>query len=272
MKHFLKVTIFSLLMIGFFAGFSNYGIPEIKPAPPPVEEKLDLGAMTPEQFIVLGEKLFNGKGTCTLCHNDVGGRAPLLERAGVIAGERLSDTRYQGRATDAQEYLAESLLEPSAYVVAGFGKAGSGDAVSPMPSVTAGSIGLSEVEVSAVIAYLQDLAGVEVTVEIPTDVQTPVSDSDAPDAAPRVALASADEVITKFSCVTCHKISGEGGELGPDLSRIGATRDQAYLRRAILDPAAEIADGFPPIMPPTYAGEIYAGELELLVQYLASLR
>ena len=36
MKHFLKVTIFSLLMIGFFAGFSNYGIPEIKPAPPPV--------------------------------------------------------------------------------------------------------------------------------------------------------------------------------------------------------------------------------------------
>ncbi len=272
MKHFLKVTVFSLLMIGFFAGFSNYGIPEIKPAPPPVEEELDLGAMTPEQFIVLGEKLFNGKGTCTLCHNDVGGRAPLLEQAGVIAEERLSDAGYQGGAADAKEYLVESLVEPSAYVVAGFGKAGSGDSVSPMPSVTAGSIGLSEVEISAVVAYLQDLAGLELTVEIPTGDQTQGSESDAPAETPRAALASADEVITKFSCVTCHKLSGEGGELGPDLSRIGATRDLAYLRRAILNPSEEIADGYPPIMPLTYAGEIYAGELELLVQYLASLR
>ncbi|MDP7489374.1 MAG: hypothetical protein QGG10_02575, partial [Arenicellales bacterium] len=80
MKHFFKVLVFSLLMIGFFAGFSNFGIPEIKPAPPPVQEQLDLDAITPERFIALGEKLFNGKGTCTLCHNAVGGRAPLLDQ------------------------------------------------------------------------------------------------------------------------------------------------------------------------------------------------
>ena len=62
------------------------------------------------------------------------------------------------------------MVDPSAYVVAGFGKAGSNDSESPMPNVTAGGIGLSEAEVAAVIAYLQDLAGAEITVEIPTDI------------------------------------------------------------------------------------------------------
>ncbi len=273
MRHFLKVTVFSLLMIGFFAGFSNFGIPEIKPAPPPVIEPLDLTEMTPERFVSLGEKLFKGKGTCPLCHNAVGGRAPLLEQSALIAGERLADSRYQGSAADAQAYLVESLLEPSAYVVAGFGKAGSGDTVSPMPSAQAGSIGLSDIEVDAIVAYLQDLAGVEVTVAIPSGAEPETGDPEGtPDASPRAALASADEVLAQFGCVACHKVSGQGGELGPDLSRIGASRDADYLRRAILDPAAELAEGYPPIMPITYSGEMYAGELQLLVQYLVSLQ
>ena len=272
MKHFFKVLVFSLLMIGFFAGFSNFGIPEIKPAPPPVQEQLDLDAITPERFIALGEKLFNGKGTCTLCHNAVGGRAPLLDQTAAIAADRLVEARYQGSAGDAQGYLVESLLEPSAYVVAGFGKAGSADTISPMPSVTGGSIGLSEVEISAVVAYLQDLAGLEVTVDIPNTAEAEASEPDTQAKAARVALASAEEVITRFACTTCHKLAGEGGELGPDLSHIGATRDAAYLRRAILDPAADIAAGYPPVMPPTYATEIYAGELELLVAHLAALQ
>ena len=39
----------------------------------------------------------------------------------------------------------------------------------PIDGTIVGSIALSEVEVRAVIAYLQDLGGVEVTVEIPTE-------------------------------------------------------------------------------------------------------
>ena len=35
MKNFIKVMIFSLITIGMFAGFSNFGIPVINPAPPP---------------------------------------------------------------------------------------------------------------------------------------------------------------------------------------------------------------------------------------------
>jgi len=143
MRTFFGIVAFSLLIIGFFAGFSNLGIPQINPAPPPVEEKVDLGAMTMDQFIALGEKIVTGKGTCMLCHNAVGGRAPLLDGVAKVAGDRLKDPRYKGTASDLAGYIRESMAVPSAFVVAGFGKAGSGDSESPMPDVTKGSIGLA---------------------------------------------------------------------------------------------------------------------------------
>ena len=65
MRQFLAVVAFFLMTIGLFAGYSNYGIPQIEPAPPS-EEMLDLGSMNMDQFIALGDRIFNGKGTCTL--------------------------------------------------------------------------------------------------------------------------------------------------------------------------------------------------------------
>ncbi|MDP6346305.1 MAG: cytochrome C, partial [Alphaproteobacteria bacterium] len=117
MKNFLIVVAFSLLTISLFAVYANYGIPEIVPAPPPKEEKLDLGAMTMESFVALGERIVNGKGTCTLCHNAVGGRAPLLEQVVELTKQRLADEKYEGEAEDLEGYLMESMVEPSAYVV-----------------------------------------------------------------------------------------------------------------------------------------------------------
>ncbi|HDO52394.1 MAG TPA: cytochrome C, partial [Rhizobiales bacterium] len=102
MRQFLSVIVFSLLTIGFFAGYSNFGIPQIEPAPPPKEEKLDLGSMTMDQFIAVGGKLFSGKGTCTLCNNNLG-RAPLLDTIGEVAQQRLKDPRYKGEATNIEE-------------------------------------------------------------------------------------------------------------------------------------------------------------------------
>jgi mono/diheme cytochrome c family protein len=275
MKNLLKVILFSLLTIGFFAGFANYGIPRIEPAAPPKEEKLDLSAMTMESFIAVGDRIFNGKGTCTLCHNAVGGRAPMLDRVAVLAGERLKDSRYQGSAKDAESYIYESMVEPSAYVVAGFGKAGSSDSVSPMPNAAAGSIGLSDAEMQAVIAYLQELSGVEISVEIPAGTDEEVEKEQAPVAAatPSAPLTKVDEIIAKHACGACHKVADQVGELGPNLTSIGASRDREYLRRAILDPNADVAEGFiPNMMPGTYANQLYASELEVLVDYLAGLK
>ncbi len=269
MRNFVMVLAFSLATIGFFTWFSNFGIPQVAPAPPPKEEQLDLGAMTMEQFVALGERIFKGKGTCTLCHNPVGGRAPLLEKVGEAVAERLEDERYKGEATDVESYLHESMVKPSAYVVAGFGKAGTSDTVSPMPDVSTGSVGLKDPEMKAITAYLQKASGLEVTVEIPSDAE-PESEEEA---TAREPYKTAAEAIAEFGCGACHKLAGEEGEVGPDLTRIGTLRDKDSLRRSLLDPNAEIAEGFEPdAMPADYGEQMYAKELEMIVDYLAELK
>lgn len=268
MKIFFKVLGFNIFVISSFAIYSNFGIPQVKPAPPPVEEKLDLGAMTMDTFIALGDRIFNGKGTCTLCHNAVGGRAPMLNSVAAISEERMKDPRYKGEATNSGEYIYESMTKPSAFVVVGFGKAGTNDAVSPMPDVSSGSVGLSDAELKAVVAYLEDKAGLDVTVEIPTDAGDAEEEEEETE---RVAVKTPEEAVEKYGCIMCHKIAGyEDGDIGPDLRKIGSTRNKDYLRRSVLDPNADLAEGFEAdMMPPDMGDQMAASELEMLVNYMA---
>jgi putative heme-binding domain-containing protein len=53
-----------------------------------------------------------------------------------------------------------------------------------------------------------------------------------------------EQIYRQAGCMSCHTIGVEGGVLGPDLSRIGARRDKEYLRRALLDPEADIPESF----------------------------
>lgn len=267
-----KVAGFAVFVVFLFAAFSNWGVPQIEPAPPPVAEEIDLTAMTIDDFVALGERTFNGQGNCLLCHSPVGGRAPVLDETADVIDDRIGDPRYSGNATDLQEYLYESMTDPSAYVVAGFGQAGSGDTISPMPDVTSPSVGLSEPLVLAVIAYLQNLSGQIVTVEIPSGVEDEASDEDDIDyAEPRAIFASVEEIFAEHMCGMCHVIGDELGAIGPDLSAIGLQRDREYLRRSIINPDADIAKGFEEGMMPFDYGELlYANEVEMLVDYLAA--
>ena len=45
-------------------------------------------------------------------------------------------------------------------------------------------------------------------------------------------------------CAGCHQVRGEGGALGPDLTRIGAARSRAALITALREPSATVALGF----------------------------
>ena len=269
MINIIKVSAFSLVVIGGFWGFSNFGIPQIKPALPPIEEKLDLGTLTMDEFIALGNKIFNGKGNCTLCHNTMG-RAPMLDRIGTVSIDRLNDPLYKGEAKTVEEYLYESLTKPSAFVVSGYGKTGSDDTESPMPDVTGSGIGLNDTELAAVIAYLQDSGGAEVTVSFP---EASHGNSEMPVAEQAPSLKTAEEVIAKYACGTCHTFAGQTGEIGPNLTSIGKTRNKDYLRQSILDPEETIAEGYKGgMMPVIYGDEMNAKELELLVNYLAGLK
>ena len=68
------------------------------------------------------------------------------------------------------------------------------------------------------------------------------------------------------SCAGCHKISGEGGESGPDLSSVGSRRDAAAIKRIISDPTSE----FPDTLMPPFAERLSEQQLNTLVQYLAN--
>jgi mono/diheme cytochrome c family protein len=268
---FLKITIFSVLVLLSYTLFANI-VPQVQ-SDPPAEEEIELGALDRAGQIAWGDRLFTGKGTCTLCHNELG-RAPDLLAMDLSAAfaERLADPLYDGAANGldgdeaAETYLRESLLEPSIYVVAGFGKKGTADTVSPMPNAGAAPISLSEPETDAVIAFLQDRAGVEVTVPLPAEEVAVAEEAPAEEEAP---AATAEAAINKFGCAACHDFAGSGADAGPLLVGIAARFDREQVRRAILDPNAEIADGFEPnMMPQDYGEQMRVSELELIVDYL----
>ena len=43
-------------------------------------------------------------------------------------------------------------------------------------------------------------------------------------------------------CSSCHIIAGQGGDTGPDLSRIGADRSPSFLRKVLLDPGDNLPE------------------------------
>lgn len=61
------------------------------------------------------------------------------------------------------------------------------------------------------------------------------------------------------SCLRCHKAKGEGGDVGPDLSKIGANKTREYILEAILDPNKELAQGFETAVIVLSTGQMYVG-------------
>lgn len=45
-------------------------------------------------------------------------------------------------------------------------------------------------------------------------------------------------------CLRCHKVRGEGGEVGPELTGLGQKKEREYLLESIVMPSKQIAEGF----------------------------
>lgn len=267
-----KVLGFSIGLTLVFTLVANL-LPQVE-GEAPVDEVIDLGALTPESFAALGESLFMGKGTCTLCHKPAPlGRAPDIQGEDLVAVslERMQDERYQGVAEDGESYIRESMLEPDAYVVKGWGVAGSDDTVSPMPKVDAAPIELSEVEVNAIIAYLQSKDGNDITVELPGEAPAVAAPTDdAAGAAVPPPAQTAEATIKKYGCQACHTLLGSSSPVGPVLDTVGARSNRQQIQESILDPGAVVAEGFSNIMPADFATKMTVKELNMIVDYLAT--
>ncbi len=65
----------------------------------------------------------------------------------------------------------------------------------------------------------------------------------------------------KAACFACHAIGYRGGNVGPDLTRIGSVRSERDLLEAIVFPSASLVRSFEPIAVATTEGKVYNGLL-----------
>jgi nitric oxide reductase subunit C len=104
-----------------------------------------------------GKALFNGSAACAGCHSVEPGVVlvgPSLSEVVKTAAERLRDPQYRGTAKTAAEYLEESILKPSAFIVPG-GVYASPQQVSFMPDTYDQT--LKPEELQDLVAYLMTL-------------------------------------------------------------------------------------------------------------------
>jgi mono/diheme cytochrome c family protein len=84
-------------------------------------------------------------------------------------------------------------------------------------------------------------------------------------------ISTGSNLATTNGCIGCHSTNGLDGT-GPTWQGLGVTVDDEYLRRAILDPNADIAAGFTPdVMPATYVDTLSDEDVDALIAYIKSL-
>ncbi len=78
-------------------------------------------------------------------------------------------------------------------------------------------------------------------------------------------------VFEEAGCGSCHALAdaGTSAETGPDLDRVLRGTDEEFVRESIVDPNADIAEGYQPnVMPQDYEERLSEPELDALVRYL----
>lgn len=67
------------------------------------------------------------------------------------------------------------------------------------------------------------------------------------------------QVYQTQGCAACHTLGGRGGPTGPDLTDVGARSSPAFLRRSLIDPAADLPTGFMQVRAVTRTGQRLSG-------------
>jgi len=246
---FLKIFAFLLVTVSIYS-YVGQLVPQFEEYPP--AKKVITVSTPPAELAAIGEELVRVKGGCLICHKvtETGNeRGPDLRKAAGQAAQRKP-------GMNAESYLLESVTQPDIFLVPGYPKM--------MPSALKPPANMNLAEVKAVIAYLQTLGGAEVTVKI---------------AAADIAAAKASgpvhkgkEAMGTYGCVGCHKVEGEGGVVGPELTLTAKERSPEELMRKILDPAAWTTPGFPPgVMPAGLGKTIPEGDRHEIIAYLMGL-
>ena len=129
---------------GFYA-YVGQMVPQ-KEVQPPKETSLT-GQVSTADMVKVGREIMEGKGLCLTCHTM--GKTGALRFPDLANVDVRAKTRVPG--LNDVEYFAQSLYDPTAYVVEGFPPA--------MPPMNQPPFSLTNQEILCVIAYLQTLGG-----------------------------------------------------------------------------------------------------------------
>lgn len=328
-----------LLVTAASASYGNW-FPQIEGRP--IEHgdlKPDVYSMTTQQLTDYGEMIIFGevgsskiqgaigKAQCPLCHAFREGQyrdsAPNLIGVVQRATERLKDPRYHlgapekrttvqheafpgsGTATNALEYLVESDVCHSCYVLEGWGVRGSHDTDSGAPSSLHSPINLSVDDVVAVTTWLyvhsKEPPPSPEEIEAAYRKFIPKEKWEAMKRrqehptmpAPQGLLASGEETLVEMfdiaQCGACHTIPGipgANGTMGPKLvmKTLGPRRlnDRAYrgktstvrefVTESILDPSIYVTPSYPDnVHPKVYGQKLTALAVTRMVEYLSEI-
>jgi mono/diheme cytochrome c family protein len=164
----LRIAGLVLATTGFYT-YVGQMVPQ-KEVQPPQETALS-DDMTTADMVKVGREIMAGKGVCLTCHT--------IGKTGALRFPDLADVDIRAKTRVAGlsdvEYFAQSIYEPTAFVVPGFPPA--------MPPINQPPIGLSDREILCVIAALQTLGGTP-TVTMQTKHHYNSGAATAPAAAP----------------------------------------------------------------------------------------
>lgn len=234
MKVPLRIAALVVVVCVFYTYVGN-SVPQAEQHPP---KEVGSGA-SPAELAAAGKEIFGG--TCTQCHGAPGGggteRAPDLGGVAMRAPERARKrTEQTGTPYTADDYLAEAIMNPGAYLV---------ERAPGQPYGNIMSFRLEPSQTLAILAYLQSLGG-EPTVTADAAVWKKWGPAEAaPGAGPAapVAVGPPEQIVRTYGCVGCHDLVGEtippGG--GPPLSNVGARLSSGDILMQILDPDSQIA-------------------------------
>jgi cytochrome c oxidase cbb3-type subunit 3 len=110
-----------------------------------------------------------------------------------------------------------------------------------LPGTNMPSFGLlPDLEISQVAAYVQKLGRVSET-PLPGDP------------------LKGQAIFESNGCFGCHILNGKGSGFGPELTEVGIRRNFEYLRNKIVEPSAQVTEGFMTVQAVTADGKLIEG-------------
>jgi mono/diheme cytochrome c family protein len=132
---------------------------------------------------------------------------------------------------------------------------------------------LGAVEVFAKEEHPETEAPGETTPEPPPPPTTTTTGTTTTTEQPPGSAAAGRAVFTSAGCGGCHTFApaGASGSVGPDLDEALQGKDAEFIRQSIVDPNAEITQGFSAgVMPQNFGQELSPKQLDDLVAFLMS--